>query len=103
MHLAVVGQAFDRQDVGAVGLHREHGATLHGLTVEVQAARTARRRVATDVGAGQSEGFAYVMDQQRAWLHFAFVNRAVDGDVNLHDVIPPRNRRPRWRATNHAS
>ena len=72
------------RDVGAVGLHGEHGAALHGLAVEVQGARAARRRVAADVGAGEAEGFAHVVHEQRPRLDVALVRRAVDGDVNLH-------------------
>ena len=68
-----MGEALDGQDVGAVGLHGEHGAALHRLAVEVQAARAARRGVAADVGAGQAEGFADVVDEQRARLDLALV------------------------------
>ena len=78
-----VGKALDGQDVGAVGLHGQHGAALHRFAVEVQAARAARRRVAADVGAREAEGFAYVVDEQSARFHIAFVVRAVDGDVDL--------------------
>ena len=48
------------------------------------AAGAARRRVAADVGAGEAEHFADVVDEQRARLHVAVVDRAVDGDRNLH-------------------
>ena len=42
------------RDVRTVGLHGEDGAALHRLTVDVDRAGAARRRVAADVGAGQA-------------------------------------------------
>ena len=38
---------------GAVGLRGEHRARLHGLAVDEHGARAARRRVASDLGAGE--------------------------------------------------
>ena len=49
------GHAFDRGDLGSVGLHCEYGATLHGFAVEMDAARTTRRGVTADIGAGQPD------------------------------------------------
>ena len=54
VQLAVGGQALDRGDRGAVGLHGEHRARLHRLAVEVDGAGAARRRVAADVRAGEA-------------------------------------------------
>ena len=59
-----VGQALDREDVGTIGLHREHRAALHRLAVDMHGARPARRCVATDVCAGETEVLTQVLDQQ---------------------------------------
>src|SRR4051812_11152394 len=58
MQLAVPREPLDRGDVGAFGLHREHGARLDGLAVDVHGARTARRGVTAHVRAGQAESLA---------------------------------------------
>ena len=50
----------------AVGLHREHGAGLHRLAVQVDRAGPALAAVAADVRAGQAQRFAQIMDQQQA-------------------------------------
>src|SRR6476469_2161811 len=55
VQLAVPRKPLDRRDLGAIGLHREHGARLDGLAVDVHRAGAARRGVTTDVGAGQAE------------------------------------------------
>src|SRR5712691_5587817 len=44
-------QTLDRQDVGALGLHREHGARFHGLAVQVDGAGAALGGVAAHVRA----------------------------------------------------
>ena len=61
-------EPFDGGEVVAIGLHREHGARLHGLAVEVDGARTARRGVATDVGARESTDVADVVHEKRSRL-----------------------------------
>src|SRR5215831_20176282 len=48
MQIAIGGQAFNRGDVAAIRLHREHGAGLDRLSVERDGARTAERGLATD-------------------------------------------------------
>jgi hypothetical protein len=53
--LAVRGETLDRRDPGAVRLHRQKHAALHGLAVEVHRARPAVTRVAADVRAGEPE------------------------------------------------
>jgi hypothetical protein len=55
MQVTTAGQALDRGDLGAVGLHGQDRAALHRVAVEVHRAGTAVGGVATDVGAGQSE------------------------------------------------
>ena len=53
MHAAVrTGNAFNRHNVGSIGLHCEHVAALHGPAVHVNRAGAALRGVASDVGTG---------------------------------------------------
>ena len=66
VQLVTVGQAFDGGDVGAVGLDGEHGARLDRLAADEDGAGPARRRVAADVGAGEPDHVAQVVDEQGA-------------------------------------
>ena len=80
--LLVAGQALDRRDGGAVGLHREHRAALHRDTVEVHRAGTAAAGVAADVRAGEIEVVAQQVDEQSPRGHVSLEGHAVhrDGD-----------------------
>src|SRR5947208_15464840 len=80
MQCAVAGESIDRDDRAVVGLHREHGARLHGGPVEVDRARAALRRVAADLRPGQAEPLAQEVDEERARLDLCLAARAVDGD-----------------------
>ena len=55
MQRAVGREPFDGGDVGALGLHGEHVARLHGAAVQMDGAGAALRGVAADVGAGQAQ------------------------------------------------
>ena len=61
-------QALDRGDLRAVGLHRQHGAGLDRLAVDMHDAGAALAGVAADMGAGQAQLLAQELDQQRARL-----------------------------------
>src|SRR5262249_53558938 len=50
--------AFDRQDVGAFGLHGDDRAALDRSSVQVHGARAALRRVAADMGPGEPQVLA---------------------------------------------
>ena len=58
VQLVALGDAFDRGDVGAVGLAREHGAGLHRLAVDMDDAGAALAGVAADMGPGEAEVLA---------------------------------------------
>ena len=90
MELAVLREALDRRDLRAVGLDREDRAGLHGLAVEEHRARAALAGVAADVGAGQAEGFAEVVDEEEPRLDRMLSLDAVDGDRDgvLHEGLP---------------
>src|SRR5882762_9814158 len=83
MELARLLQALDRGDLGAVGLHREHGAGFDRLAVEVHRAGAAMARIAAHVRARHPEHFADKMHEQKARLDFRLAHRAVDGHADL--------------------
>jgi hypothetical protein len=58
--------AFNRGDARAIDLYREHRAGFHGDTIDMNGAGSALAGVATNMRAGQIQGFAQVMDQKRA-------------------------------------
>jgi hypothetical protein len=80
-----VRHAFDRGDIGAVGLHCEHRAALHRHAVDIDGAGAAMGGLAANMGAGHRQVFADEMHQQRARLDEAFDLGAVHlhGDVGF--------------------
>ena len=80
MQLAALGQPFDRGDLAAIGLNRQHGAGLDRLAVEQHGAGAAVRRVAAYVRAGQDQLLADELHEQLARFDFAVEALAVDGD-----------------------
>ena len=86
--LLSVGQAFDRRDRRAVGLRGEHRARLHRLTLDQHGARAARRRVAPDLGAGETTRLPEVLHEQGAGFYIVLLRRPVDRDTDLHHCSP---------------
>ena len=86
MELAVLREALDRRHLAAVGLHREHGARLHGLAVDVHGAGAAVGRVAADVRPGQAKPVAQELHKQHPGLDVLLDAFAVDrhGDRAPH-------------------
>ena len=84
MHPFARRETLDRRDLGAVGLHREHGARLHRLSVEQHRARAARRGVTTHVGAREAAHLAQVVHEQQSRLDVVVVARAVDREGDSH-------------------
>src|SRR5439155_14804818 len=83
VELAVRGEAFDRRDLGAVGLHGEDGAGLDRLAVDQDRAGAAGGRVAADVRAGEPELLAEEVDEQLPRFDLRLMPRAVHGDRDL--------------------
>src|SRR4051794_20970990 len=84
MPLVAVRQTFQRGH-GAVRCGgRKHCAGLHRLAVEEHGARTARRRVATDVRRSEPETVAQQVHEQRAVLDVDRALLAVDGQGQVH-------------------
>src|SRR5207253_3867320 len=77
-------QAFDRRDVGALRLHREHRARLHRAAVEMDRAGTALRGVATHVRAGELQSFTDELDQQGPRVDARLDRLAVHRQSNRH-------------------
>src|SRR5207244_9854531 len=88
MQRLTIGETFDGENVGAVGLHGEDRAALHRFTVDVNGARAARRRVATDVGAGEPRVLADEMHEQRSRLDVMGHRCPADLHRYLHGSSP---------------
>ncbi|GLQ36571.1 hypothetical protein GCM10007908_01910 [Rhizobium albus] len=71
MQFATRGNAFDGDDVGALGLCRKDRAGLYRLAVHVDGAGPALGRVATDMRAGQAEILTKEMNEKGASLDLA--------------------------------
>src|SRR5205085_162593 len=88
MERAVPRQSLDRRHLVTVGLHGEEGARLHGLSVQVDSASPTRRRVATDVGAGETELLAQRIDEELPGLDVELPADTVDGDRDASQGAP---------------
>src|SRR5205085_11450619 len=88
--IPVRGEAFDRGDICAISLDREHRARLRGLPVYQHCARAADRGFATHVRAGQAQQVAQVMDEKQTRLDLVAMFHAVHthGDGFLHGSTP---------------
>ena len=80
------GQALDRRDRGAVGLHGEHQARAHRLAVHQHGAGAADAVLAADVRAGEAELVAQEVAEQQARLDLGGVGRAVDGHADAETI-----------------
>jgi hypothetical protein len=83
MQRLVRADPFDRRNFRSVGLHGKDGATFGGRTVDEHGARTATRRVATNVRSRQSELFAERVNQEHSGFDFERTALAVDLDLDL--------------------
>ena len=88
MQLAITGQAFDGQDLGATSLHGQDGAGLDRQAVQEHRAGAALRGVTADVRARQANHVADVVHKQEAGLHVVRALRAVNGERDLHVTLP---------------
>jgi hypothetical protein len=68
MKLPIHGHSLNGDNVRAVGLNGEHGATLNRSAIYLHGAGAAQRRFATDVRTGQPGDLAQEMDQKQARL-----------------------------------
>src|SRR5215217_1750663 len=95
---AVALHVLDGADLVAARHRGEHGAGLHGLSVEVDDAGAAVGGVTAPVGTGQAERLAQEVHEQQPRLDLPRDLAAVDGHGHLHGVTPPRAARARLRA-----
>ena len=80
VELIAFRQSLDRRELAAVRLRGQQGARLHRLSVQEHRAGAAAGRVASDVGAGEPEGLAEEVHEERAGLDLGLTHRPVDGD-----------------------
>ena len=78
MQLAVLGQALDGRDLGAVAGGGQHGAGLHGAAVHVHHAGAALAGVAAHMRAGEALVLAEELHQQGARIDLGADGLAVD-------------------------
>ena len=91
MERAVLHQALDGRDLGAVGLHRQHQARARGLAVHQHRAGAADAVLAADVRAGEREVLPQEVDEQLADGAPPGARHAVDREPDRrlgHDVAP---------------
>lgn len=79
MEFAVLGKPFNRQQIGTIGLYRQHNAGTHRFAVELDGTGAAHTVFAANMRTGQSEILAQKIRQQLARLTSCFAARAVDG------------------------
>ena len=73
-----LGQAFDRAELGAVGLHREKQASAHRLTIHQDGAGTTDTVLTAHMGAGEAEVVAQEVGQQQPRFDGSLVGLSVD-------------------------
>jgi hypothetical protein len=93
--LGVAGEAFDGDDFGALGLHREHQAGAHGGAIDENGAGAAHAVLAADMGAGQPQMMAQAICQREPRLDVDLDLSTVDAKSYRHgritaEVVPPR-------------
>src|SRR5213083_1947655 len=90
MELAVLGEAFDGHDLGAVGLDREDRAGLRRAAVDEDGAGAALTGVAADVCAGEPKRVAEELDEKLTRFDVLGPLRPVDRDRDrLRHFLPP--------------
>src|ERR1700677_833907 len=82
MELAVLHQAFHRQQFATVCLHGEHGARFHRLPIQHHGAGAAMGGVTSDVRARKPGKAADEVDQQQPGLDHGLAHAAIHVDLN---------------------
>ena len=93
LELLRVGEALDRLDGAAVGLHGEHQAAAHDVAVHAHGAGPAYAVLAAEVRAGEAELLAQEVDEMQARLDAARHLRAVDRQCGFASEFHARERR----------
>ncbi len=78
--VGIGSQAFDGENVVAVGLDREEQARTHRLAVEEDGAGPAHAMLTPHVGAGEAQVVADKVAEEQSRLDLALVGDAVDAD-----------------------
>ena len=74
--------SFDRDEVAALRLHRDHVAGLHRAAVQVDRASATLRRIAANVGPGEAQFIPDELDEERALLDLRRDGPTVHGHGN---------------------
>jgi hypothetical protein len=85
MQCAAWRETFDRRDPGSVGHHSENRTGFDGLSIDIDGAGAALRRVATDMGSSEAEIVSQQMNQELARFDRSGPTHAVN--VDCHDVM----------------
>jgi len=87
VQLTIALKPLDGGNFPAIGLNGKHRARFHGITVQEHRARTAIRRIAANVRAGEFQVFAQEFNEQFARYNFTRDPVAIDHEMdgNLGD------------------
>jgi hypothetical protein len=80
----VVGESFDRHDLAALGLHREHQTRAHRCVIDNDGAGAAHTMLATNMGSGEAEHMTQAIRQRHPRLDFDLDFFAVDFKSDWH-------------------
>jgi len=83
VQLTVLGDPLNRGHRRPICLDGEEGARLDGLAVDENRARATLRRIAANVGTGQVQDVAQVVNEEGTGLYVIAVRFTVDGDANF--------------------
>jgi len=81
-------KTFDRNDIVAMGLNRQHRATLHGTAIEQYTACPTLAGIAPDMNARQPQVLTQEVHQQHARLDLRIHLFSINAKRYLHDAIP---------------
>src|SRR5215470_16575127 len=82
----VLRQAFDRHDLAALGLYRQHQAAAHGLAIEEYSAGSANPVLAADMRTRKPQMMTQAIRERQARLDRNFDVASVHLKANLHGL-----------------
>jgi len=84
VQLPVDRKPFDGRDVRSIRLDGEHRATLHGLSVELNGASAAQRRLASHMRPGEADHFTQNNESGAVVAPHRGMRLPIDRKVNVH-------------------
>ncbi len=85
--IGVVGQPFDGNDLGALGLNRQHEAGTHGRAIDNDRAGAAHAVLAADMGSGEPQMVAQAIRERQPRLNLHFDLSTVDTKSHCHGEL----------------